>query len=102
MTWSRLAELAAREKEVVEAERWEELLALQAEREGVIASLNTLPPRELRGVLEAARERSLETEAALGWALAETGRQLAALSRGRRAVTGYALASGSASPPPSV
>jgi hypothetical protein len=89
MSWELLAELARREREVVEAGRWEELLELQDERKCVIALLTGPPPPGSLALLQEARARARETEAALARALAETGGQLAALRRGRRAVVAY-------------
>jgi hypothetical protein len=89
MSWELLAELARRERELVGAGRWDELLDLQAERRCAIALFTEPPPPGTRALLEEARARAKETELALGRALAETGRQLAALRRGRRAVVAY-------------
>jgi hypothetical protein len=89
MSWELLAELARRERGVVDAGRWDELLDLQAERRCAIALLTEPPPPGARALLEEAHARARETEVALGRALADTGRQLAALRRGRRAVVAY-------------
>jgi hypothetical protein len=86
VSWELLAELARREGVIVESGDWDGLLALQAERERALGSLAGPPPR---AVLVEARQRSLATEAALRRGLDETGRQLAALRRGRRVVVEY-------------
>jgi hypothetical protein len=87
VSWELLAELVWREAEVVDSGDWHGLLALQAERQQVIASVTGPPPPE---VVVAARRRSLATEAALRHGLDETARQLGALRRGRLAVHAYA------------
>jgi hypothetical protein len=89
MTWQHLADLALHEQRLVETGSWPELLELQAERERLIATLTSPPPLDVLGVLVTARERSLATEAALRRALAEQGRELDTLARGRRAVVAY-------------
>ena len=89
MSWELLAELGRHEQRIVEAGAWDELLGLQAERECVLAGLTGPPPPGARRLLEEARSRSRDTEAALARGLAETGGQLAALRRGRRAVVAY-------------
>jgi hypothetical protein len=89
VSWELLAELARRERRIVEAGGWDELLELQDERGRAIGLLTGPPPPGARALLEEARARSLETETALARALAETGSQLAALRRGRRAVHAY-------------
>jgi Flagellar protein FliT len=94
MSWELLADLALRERELVAAERWDDLLALQAERQRLIDSLPTPPPRQARRALESARLQSRATEAAVEAALDRTGEALAGLRRGRRVVAAYG-ASGS-------
>src|SRR5262249_9201237 len=62
VSWELLTELACRESELVDAGDWYALLALQAERQHVIASVTGPPPPD---VVAVARARSLATEAAL-------------------------------------
>ena len=89
MSWQHLAELAVREQRLVEAEAWEELLEVQAERRQLIARLPSPAPLDALGILVTAREQARATAAALERAMAETGQQLDVLRRGRSAVRAY-------------
>jgi hypothetical protein len=88
VSFERLAELALREEQLVDGERWDELVLLQAERAETIASLPSTEVGDL-ALLERALRRSRATERVLGTELARVGSQLAAVRQGRRAVTAY-------------
>jgi hypothetical protein len=88
VSYERLAELALREEQLVDGERWDELVLLQAERSDTIAALPSTAVGDL-ALLESALRRSRATERALGTELARVGSQLAAVRRGRRAVFAY-------------
>jgi Flagellar protein FliT len=92
MSWHLLADLALRERELVAEERWDDLLALQTERQQLIDSLPRPLPRQARSALVTARLQSRETEQALQTAMARTGSELATLRRGRRVVGAYRAA----------
>jgi hypothetical protein len=94
--WDKLAELARREREIVAAGHWDELIELQAERQRLIDRLPPQPPAEAEGVLEEALEQSRATQTALTAALAELESALGAVRRGRRAVSAYGLGADSA------
>jgi hypothetical protein len=89
MSWELLADLALRERDLVAQERWDDLLALQAERQALIDSLPRPLPRQARSALVTARLQSRETERALEAALVRTGEALAGIRRGRRVVSAY-------------
>ena len=89
MSWQHLAELAARERDLVEAGDWEGLLDVQAERERLMERLPSPPPLDAYGILVTAREQARATATALERALLETGQQLEVLTRGRSAVRAY-------------
>jgi hypothetical protein len=89
MSWQQLAELASREDRLVEVEDWDALLALQDERERLIASLPSPPPLHALPMLATARDRLRATEDALRRALGANARQLDELRRGRRALAAY-------------
>jgi len=94
--WVRLAELARRERELVDAELWDALVELQAERQRLIDALPPEPPAEAEPVLEEALAQSRATERALQAALAKTEGAMGALRRGRRAVSAYGLGAAAA------
>ena len=96
MAWARLAELARRERMLVDAERWDDLSALQQERQQLIDALPDGPPAEAAPVLAAALRQSKATQQALQVALARTEASLGDVRRGRRAVTAYGIGSRSA------
>lgn len=91
MSYERLAELALSEQQLVDGERWDELLLLQAERAEVIASLPSTAGIGDLALLEHALSRSRATERALGAELARVGGQLAAVRKGRRAIFAYGV-----------
>jgi hypothetical protein len=91
MSWERLGDLARRERELVAAEQWDELIALQAARQQLIDSLPAALPREAKPVLEAALAQSRATQAALRAEVTRADGVLGALRRGRRAVSAYGV-----------
>jgi hypothetical protein len=94
--WERLGELARRERALVEAERWDDLLALQAERQELLDALPEPLPAAAEAVLADALEQSKATQQALQVALARTEAELGSIRRGRRAVSAYGLSTASA------
>jgi hypothetical protein len=91
MPWARFADLARRERVLVEAERWEDLPALQQERQELIDALPEQPPAEAAPVLAAALRQSRATQQALQVALARTEAAIGEVRRGRRAVSAYGM-----------
>jgi hypothetical protein len=89
VSWQLLPELARRERELVTAERWDDLLAIQAERDELIAALPERLPHDALVALEAALRQSRDTESVLRDALGRTGGLLRSLRHGRKAVTAY-------------
>lgn len=91
MSYERLAELALREEQLVDGERWDDLVLLQAERAETIAALPSTATLADLPLLEGALLRSRATERALGVELARIGGQLAAVRKGRRAIFAYGV-----------
>jgi hypothetical protein len=89
MSYRRLAELDALERELIEAGNWTELAALGEERSLVVAGLPPVPPPEARELIEASRRAVAENAAALTAQLTHVYEELAALGRRRRAATRY-------------
>jgi hypothetical protein len=90
--WLALGELARRERALVEAGRWDDLAALQDERDRLIGSLETPLPAAARPLLADALAQSRATQQALQVALAQTEAELGTVRRGRRALAGYGVA----------
>jgi thioredoxin-like negative regulator of GroEL len=89
-----LAELAERELAIVSAfelERIGELAAVAQQRTTLVASLPPRPPEGARLALARAASLQQRTSEALARLLAELGRELGEVDRGRRAVRGYAM-----------
>jgi hypothetical protein len=70
--------------------RFEEVAAVQAEREALIAELPATPPAAARPLLERARDLLRDNTTRITIARAEVASGLAHLGRGRRAVAAYA------------
>jgi hypothetical protein len=85
-----LAELAARELELVSAGTIEELPGLYAERSALIAKLPATPPATARPVLERTAALQARVSAMLEERMREHGTELRKLTHGRTAVRGYA------------
>lgn len=86
--YERLLELALRERELIDEERWDEVVALDRERRDLSAALPGPPPAEARPLLEAAEHAVRENAALIAARLAATREELGTLGRGRQAA-GY-------------
>jgi hypothetical protein len=91
LPWERLSELARRERELVDGERWDELIELQAERQQLLDCLPAEPPAEAEEALEESLLQARRTQQALQAALDQVESALGAVRRGRRAVSAYGL-----------
>jgi Flagellar protein FliT len=87
--WERLVELAARERDLAAAGRWEELDAAGDERAALAASLGD-PPPAARRLLECALALQEELVATILRARTATLEELGHVRRGRSAVQAYA------------
>jgi hypothetical protein len=85
-----LADLAERELELVHADRYDELGALAAERDGLMASLPEQAPSGAGPALERALIASARVTEALAAAAALARAELDRVNRGRPAVQAYA------------
>ena len=90
--YAELAALAERELELVSAGDFDELPALQRERDALVASLPDTPPAAARPSLERAAQLQERVSAALSGAIADVGGEIDRVERGRTAVRGYAPA----------
>jgi hypothetical protein len=88
--YGRLVELAARERDLIVAGRYDELADLDEERGRLVASLPDVPPAEARPALERAAALQAENTRLLAVALAETREGLLGVGRGRTAARSYA------------
>ena len=87
--YEQILELARREAELVEQGRFEELAPLWAERDALVASLESRPPVTARDALVEADRIVRATHERVCALLSELGVQIGQLSNGRRAVSGY-------------
>lgn len=87
--YARLAELAALEAELVVDNRLDELPALWAEREALVARLPAVPPAEAMPHLLAAQAATRGTQALLEAGMGQARAELASIAGGRRAASGY-------------
>jgi hypothetical protein len=85
-----LADLAKHELALVDAGEVEELPALHARRDALIAALPPVPPADARPALERAAALQAGVTAALAERLRESGAELRKLTHGRTAMAGYA------------
>jgi hypothetical protein len=92
--YQRLVELGRRELELLNADDYDSLPELWAERERLIAGLPASPPVSAREALEAAAALVRLREDLLGERLADADLRLRRLARGRTALSGYAPAMG--------
>jgi len=92
--YEQLLELARRELDLVEAGRWEDAAALEAERRELVAALPMQAPAEARDLLERTRELVRRTAAVTDAELAAVRAQLTALRRMRPALATYVGATG--------
>jgi hypothetical protein len=90
--YERLLELARREAELLELDRWEELASLDEERRAVLATLPEQAPAEAREVLEETLRLVESSAAAAAARLVGVRHDLAHVVLGRRAMSGYAAA----------
>jgi hypothetical protein len=98
--YAALVEIAERERALVDAGRIEELDALAAERDALIATLPPQAPASARPALERAHALQRATSAVLRASLNELRHSLAALDRGRGVARAYAA--GPQAPPTQV
>jgi hypothetical protein len=91
--WLVLLDLAAQERDLAEAGRWEELDALGTERASLATTLGD-PPAAARPVLERALAMQEELIATILRARGATLDELGRLRRGRGAVHGYGATAG--------
>ena len=87
--YARLAELAEAERDLALAGRVDELLAVQAERAALVASLPARAPEGARPWLVRAAEAQAEATAALSAAVAAARAEVVRVERGRTAVAAY-------------
>ena len=87
--YERILELARREAEFVESGRFEELSGVWAERDALTAELSGPPPDSAREPLLEADRIVRATHERVCALLQELGEQIAQLSSGRRAISGY-------------
>jgi hypothetical protein len=87
--YERILELARREAELVDQGRLEQLAAVWAERDELVASLGPRPPESAREPLLEADRVVRATHERICALLQELGEQIGQLSSGRRAVSGY-------------
>jgi hypothetical protein len=88
--YAQLVELLEAEAELLRDRRYEEVPALQAERDALMATLPANPPAAARPLLERARQLLLDNTTRITIARAEVASSLGHLGRGRRAVAAYA------------
>ena len=81
--YARLVELLEAEAGLLREARYEEVPALQAEREALIATLPATPPAAARPLLERARELLHDNTTRITIARAEVASSLAHLGRGQ-------------------
>ena len=94
-----LVEIAERERALVDAGRLEELEALAAEREALIATLPPQAPPSALPALERAHALERATSAVLRASLNELRHSIAALETGRDAARAYVVGPPQAPPP---
>jgi hypothetical protein len=87
--YERILELARLEAELVDEGRLEELAAVWAERDELVASLTARPPESAREPLLEADRVVRATHERICALLQELGEQIGQLSSGRRAASGY-------------
>ncbi len=88
--YERLVELAERERDLIATGRYDEIPALDDERNRVVADLPVVPPPEAASALERAAVLQEESTRAIASALLETRHALLDLGRGRRTARSYA------------
>jgi hypothetical protein len=88
--YERIAELGELELELVRTGQYEQLEALDTERQGLIATLPATPPAEARSALLRAAAVQSQVEGMLAGAVAHVRAQLVRLARGREVLGAYA------------
>jgi hypothetical protein len=88
--YAALVAIAERERMLVDTERFEELAALVAERDALIARMPAQAPAAARPALERALALQTATAATLRASLAEARHAIAGLDRGRGVARAYA------------
>ena len=95
--YDRIVELARRERALVADGRIDELAALAAERDALVATLPAEAPAEAQPQLEEALRIVNETSEAIAEVLEEVRRELGALRVHRRVASSYVAAGPAAS-----
>ncbi|HEY1370792.1 MAG TPA: hypothetical protein VGF23_27005 [Gaiellaceae bacterium] len=88
--YAQLVHLLEVEADLLRDGRFEEVPAVQAEREALIEELPATPPAAARPLLERARDLLRDNTTRITIARTEIASGLAHLGRGRRAVAAYA------------
>jgi hypothetical protein len=94
-SYFRLVALARREAELIAAGDLEGLVALNEERDALVATLPGVPPPGAKAALTEAQRLVTESTAALAAAVAQSGDQLNRLGTNRRAAAAYLAAGNS-------
>ena len=87
--YEKLLALARRRRDAVEAGRYDELAALDAEREGLVAALPPQPPAAAAPALDELAGLLVSTHALLAERLEATAAELGATRRARQVARGY-------------
>jgi hypothetical protein len=87
--YAQLVELARRERELVDAGRYDDAAAIGAEWRALVVTLPARPPAEARPLLQEAERLIRETVAAIVAARSAAQAELAHLGRGRKAMASY-------------
>jgi hypothetical protein len=90
--YTSLLALAEREQTLIAAGAWDDLAAVAAERDAIVATLPAVPPPEALDILRRLHGAQQLVAAALRAVRLDTARELVELGRGRGAVRGYATA----------
>jgi hypothetical protein len=88
--YERLVELAERERDLIAAGRFDDLPALDDERNRIVADLPATPPPAAGPALQRAAALQEESTRSIASALLETRHALLDLGRGRRTARSYA------------
>ena len=85
-----LVALAERERDLIDAGRWDDLAGIERDRRAIGATLPDLPPAEARPFLEQAGELVVGNVERIAAAIEQTRAELTQLGQGRRALASYA------------
>jgi hypothetical protein len=94
--YASLVELARRERDLVDAGRYDDAAAIGEEWRALVATLPSRPPAEARPLLEEAERIVRETVGLIVAARSAAQAELAHLGRGRRALSSYGAAEAAA------